>query len=597
MKTRPSYDFVLCTMLLFFAGVAWLMGRATSREFLEAATVVGLWLGNLYRQSPSGQPATTALFLLATMSLSGCDRSMEMHLLSVRSGAAPTAATCAEPPGLQGGIAADYVSMTPQASNPVPASHAGLWASSADGVLRLVDSTGASLKAGVATGLRASAGALAGATLGDCWVDSTDSYRLYCQESSGAVAQRSLVNFASVQAALAAASGAIAVNGQKITGVGTPTASTDAATKGYCDSAAGAAVTFTAVNSALATANAAIAVNSQKITGLAQGTASGEALHAGRSISTTSGQLTGGGDLTANRTLGLATAGTAGTYAWPSSVTTDDYGRATAVAASGQLPLARGGTAADLSTAAQNQCFCGPASGGAGNALLRSLEAADVPNHTANKVTSGSFGGVVAVHSAASDPSGTNGQIFYNSTTNKFRCYENGAWADCIGSGGGGGITLYDLLYDVVTIGTAVGWLDFVADYTYGGYYQTARGVKVTGARAYTSTTSGTLTAKLWVGGSAVASGTASITAAGVYTITFGTPYTLTAGQFFRISAREGTKMPYIENPGGVLNSPQIVSGAVALLAANVYAAGDNEPVNTSGGTYYFGVSPTLAAP
>ena len=60
--------------------------------------------------------------------------------------------------------------------------------------------------------------------------------------------------------------------------------------------------------------------------------------------------------------------------------------------------------------------------------------------------------------------------------------------------GGGGGITLYDLLYDVVTIGTAMGWLDFVADYTYGGYYQVARSVKVTGARAYTSTTSGTVT-------------------------------------------------------------------------------------------------------
>ena len=165
------------------------------------------------------------------------------------------------------------------------------------------------------------------------------------------------------------------------------------------------------------------------------------------------------------------------------------------------------------------------------------------------------------------------------------------------GGGGGGGITLYDLLYDVVTIGTAMGWLDFVADYTYGGYYQVARSVKVTGARAYTSTTSGTLTAKLWVGGSSVASGTATITAAGIYTITFGSPYTLTAGQFFRISAREGTKMPYVENPGGVLASPGVVSGSVTLIAANVYAAGDNEPVNTSGGTYYFGVSPTLAAP
>ena len=38
--------------------------------------------------------------------------------------------------------------------------------------------------------------------------------------------------------------------------------------------------------------------------------------------------------------------------------------------------------------------------------------------------------------SASGDPPGTNGMIYYNSDSNKFRCYENGAWKDCIGSGG-----------------------------------------------------------------------------------------------------------------------------------------------------------------
>lgn len=43
--------------------------------------------------------------------------------------------------------------------------------------------------------------------------------------------------------------------------------------------------------------------------------------------------------------------------------------------------------------------------------------------------------GKLVVPSYASDPAGgdsTNGQIYYNSATNKFRGYENGSWANLI---------------------------------------------------------------------------------------------------------------------------------------------------------------------
>jgi hypothetical protein len=38
----------------------------------------------------------------------------------------------------------------------------------------------------------------------------------------------------------------------------------------------------------------------------------------------------------------------------------------------------------------------------------------------------------------SSAPTGANGVIYYDSTANKFKCYEGGAWKDCISAGGGG---------------------------------------------------------------------------------------------------------------------------------------------------------------
>lgn len=39
---------------------------------------------------------------------------------------------------------------------------------------------------------------------------------------------------------------------------------------------------------------------------------------------------------------------------------------------------------------------------------------------------------VLDTKTSAGDPTGTNGAMYYNSSSSKFRCYENGAWKDCV---------------------------------------------------------------------------------------------------------------------------------------------------------------------
>ncbi len=40
---------------------------------------------------------------------------------------------------------------------------------------------------------------------------------------------------------------------------------------------------------------------------------------------------------------------------------------------------------------------------------------------------------VLDTKNTAGDPTGVNGAMYYNSSTNTFRCFENSAWRDCLG--------------------------------------------------------------------------------------------------------------------------------------------------------------------
>jgi hypothetical protein len=76
------------------------------------------------------------------------------------------------------------------------------------------------------------------------------------------------------------------------------------------------------------------------------------------------------------------------------------------------------------------------------------------------KITDGANSLILASNS--SDPSGTNGAMYYNSSTNKFRCYQNGAWYDCIGYNPQNDIIIVDeFISGLTTTGNIgdLGWL------------------------------------------------------------------------------------------------------------------------------------------
>lgn len=103
--------------------------------------------------------------------------------------------------------------------------------------------------------------------------------------------------------------------------------------------------------------------------------------------------------------------------------------------------LATGTAGADfnIASAVATHTFNLPDAGGAARGVVSTGAQTFAGKKTFTPVAN--FSGL-NVGSLAGDPAvPANGDVVYNSVTNRFRCYENGAWANCIGAAGGGNVT------------------------------------------------------------------------------------------------------------------------------------------------------------
>jgi hypothetical protein len=116
----------------------------------------------------------------------------------------------------------------------------------------------------------------------------------------------------------------------------------------------------------------------------------------------------------------------------------------------GSNNLLLGYQAGDAITSGSNNIIIGYNLGAASNTGSNQLNIAGLlqsTDYTTGNLTVGTVDTigqlfVLDTKTGSGDPTGVNGGMYYNSNAGKFRCYQAGAWADCIGAGGSGsGVT------------------------------------------------------------------------------------------------------------------------------------------------------------
>jgi hypothetical protein len=261
-------------------------------------------------------------------------------------------------------------------------------------------------------------------------------------------------------------------------------------------------VTISTGNAAGATSNSGnISLDTGTATGttgtISLGASNASALTLGRSglTTTNSGALTVTQLLTGN--LGLSVTGAAISLNVSSNFDTNvntgtstgavniGNGSAGAITLQSGIGVVFSGIATDITTVSNQDLKVAPH--GTGNVTIGTSDTTGTLLVLDTKTDSG-------------DPSGTDGAIYYNSDADKFRCYQNGAWTDCIG-GGGSGVTTIGAIDTVPTAanGARISGSSIFMQYgdaTYPGLISTTT-QDIAGAKTFSSLLTGTLGATI----------------------------------------------------------------------------------------------------
>jgi hypothetical protein len=161
----------------------------------------------------------------------------------------------------------------------------------------------------------------------------------------------------------------------------------------------------------------------------------------GNVTTTGSGLITSAGTLTAQNGFTLTT-GALNMTATSGSLSLSGLSASSIATSSGNLTLQAGSGTVSLGTSTDLTAN-GALTVSSGSGSIN-LQAAGTGTTANVQIGAGGAGSstpdllVFDIKSDSGDPVGTNGGVYYNANSDKFRCYENGSWKDCISSGASG---------------------------------------------------------------------------------------------------------------------------------------------------------------